>query len=196
MSEGADARMSADAFLEWDLTAPDHRHELVDGVPRAMTGANQRHDQVVVNVLVALGARLRGGPCRPFTADVAVRIPNGDVRRPDVGVRCGPDDERAAFAVPRMVVEVLSRSTQSVDRARELEEYKSVSGLDHILLIDPETPEVMLWTRDPSGAWGHAVMSGPEATLPLPALAAALRLADIYDGLAFRRPPRLVADQE
>jgi Uma2 family endonuclease len=196
MSEGAVVRMSADTFLEWDLTAPDHRHELVDGVPRAMTGANQRHDRVVVNVLVDLGARLRAGPCRPFTADVAVKIPNGNVRRPDIGIRCGPDDERATFAAPRMVVEVLSRSTQSVDRARKLEEYKSVPGLDHILLIDPETPEVLLWTRDASGTWGHAVMSGLEATLPLPALGIALRLADIYDGLTFRRPPRLVADQD
>jgi Uma2 family endonuclease len=195
MSEGAAIRMSADEFLEWDLTAPDHRHELVDGVPRAMTGASGRHDVVVVNVLTFLRSGLRGGPCLPSTADIAVKIPNGNVRRPDVAVRCTPMDDRTTHASPRLVVEVLSPSTRSVDRARTLEEYKSVAGLAHILLIDPDVPEVMLWSCNNAGVWSHAVVAGLGAVVPLPALGVALPLADIYDGLTFRPSPRLVTDQ-
>src|SRR5690348_12021605 len=63
--------MTAAEFLAWDLGQPG-RHELVDGVPSAMTGARQRHDRVVVNLLAALHRQLRGGPCRAFTADTAV----------------------------------------------------------------------------------------------------------------------------
>jgi Uma2 family endonuclease len=195
MSQRAILRMTADEFLEWDLTQPDQRHELVDGVPVAMTGASQRHDQVVVNTMLQLGARLRGGPCRLFTSDLAVRIPSGQIRRPDVGVHCGAFNEGAVFAAePRLVVEVLSPSTRTFDRLRKVEEYKSVESLAHILLIDPDAPEVMLWSRDGIGAWVLAIIKGLEATADLPALGVSLRLADLYDGLRFQPLPRLVID--
>jgi len=195
MSEGAIRRMTADEFLQWDLTAPDCRHELVDGVPVAMTGASQRHDLIVVNVLAELRAGLRGGPCRPLTADVAVRIPNGQVRRPDVGVHCSGFNEGAVFAAePRLVVEVLSPSTRTFDRLGKVEEYKSVPSLAHILLIDPDAPKAMLWSRDAAGEWGHAVLAGLEASVALPAVGVSLRLADLYEGLTFQPAPRLVID--
>jgi Uma2 family endonuclease len=195
MSERSIRRMTADEFLEWDLTQPDARHELVDGVPVAMTGASQRHDLVVVNTLAELRTKLRGGPCRPLTPDVAVKIPNGQVRRPDVTVHCAGFDERALFAAePRLVVEVLSPSTRAFDRVRKLEEYKSVPTLAHILLIDPDAPEVMLWSRDAGGTWGLAIIEGRDAVVELGALDMSLRLADLYEGLTFQPVPRLVID--
>jgi Uma2 family endonuclease len=206
MSEGAIRRMTADEFLEWDLTAPDCRHELVDGVPvpqhgwrpdapTAMTGANRRHDRVVMNTQLALGNRLRGSPCAPFSADVAIRIPNGQIRRPDVGVDCGEVDQGATFSdAPRLLVEVLSPSTRAFDRVRKLEEYKSLPSLAHILLIDPDGPKALLWSRDTDGLWTHVVLSGLEATAELTALGVSLPLADLYEGLTFQRSPRLVID--
>lgn len=74
MSERAVNRMTADAFLLWHEQQQDRRYELVDGVPVAVAGARRRHDQVVVNTLVALGGQLASGSCRPFTSDTAVRI--------------------------------------------------------------------------------------------------------------------------
>jgi len=196
VSEGAIRRMSADEFLEWDVTAPDHRHELVDGIPRAMTGANRRHDLIVMNTMVALGTSLRGGPCRPFTADVAVKMPNRNVRRPDIGVDCGDIDERAVSSpAPKVLIEVLSPSTRAVDRTRKLDEYKSLPGLAHVLLVEPETPAVTLWSRDDAGAWSRSVAEGLDSSVGLPAIGTALQLADIYYGIKFQAPPRLVPDQ-
>ena len=204
MSEGAIRRMTADEFLEWDLTAPDCRHELVDGVPvpqhgwkdsspTAMTGASRRHDRVVMNTQLALGNQLRGGPCRPFSADVAIRIPNGEVRRPDVGVDCGELDEGAAFSeAPRLLVGVLSPSTPAIDRIRKLEEYKSLPSLAYILLIGLDAPEALLWSRDAAGIWAHIVLVGLEASVDLPALVVSVKLADLYEGLRFQPRPRLV----
>jgi Uma2 family endonuclease len=206
MSDGAIRRMTADEFLEWDLTAPDCRHELVDGVPvpqhgwedgapTAMTCANRRHDRVVMNTQLALGRQLRGGPCTPFSADVAIRIPNCQIRRPDVGVDCGEVDERTTFSdSPRLLVEVLSPSTRAFDRVRKLEEYKSLLSLAYILLIDAEVPEVLLWSRA-DGIWSHAVLAGVGATVEMPWLGLRLCLADMYEGLTFRPLPRLVLDQ-
>jgi Uma2 family endonuclease len=115
MGETAIRRMTAAQFFDWD-PGDDARYELVDGVPVMMTGARRRHDQIVVNGVGELGAKLRGHRCRPFTADTAVRIPNGNIRRPDAGVDCGRFDDDAVHAdQPRLVIEVLSPSTRQFD---------------------------------------------------------------------------------
>ena len=95
MSERVTRRMTEPEFLEWQRHQ-DLRYELVDGTPRAMTGARFRHDRVI-NALSALLDALEGidSPCRPFNADIAVRVPSGDLRRPDVSVHCPPFDEEA-----------------------------------------------------------------------------------------------------
>ncbi len=194
MSERAIRLMTADEFLEWDLLQ-EERHELIDGVPVAMTGAKQRHDRVVVNALATLSVGLRGRTCVPFTDDVAIRVPNGNVRRPDIGLHCEPFDDDAIFSArPRLVIEVLSRSTDAFDRVMKLEEYKTVPSLEYILLASPEAADVMLWSRD-EGDWRSRRLFGLDAVIEFPKLDVALPLADLYAGVRFPRRPRLVWDE-
>jgi Uma2 family endonuclease len=194
MSQRAATRMSAEEFLEWDLRQ-EQRHELVDGVPVAMAGAKRAHDRVVTNAHAMLHGQLRGKNCQNFTADIAVRIPSGNVRRPDVGIDCGVFDREATTVdTPFLVLEVLSPSTREFDMLRKLEEYKTIPGLAHIVLIDPDTPQAFHWSRTPGENWRHALLEGLEAVIHLPEIDCTLGLADLYDGLTFRPPPRLVRD--
>lgn len=190
MSEPQRRRMTQDEFFEWQKSQ-ERNYELVDGLPylplKAMTGATLRHDRVTVNAMISLGTQLRGGPCRPATDDAAIRIPSAGVRRPDLTIDCGPLKDNAMEAQePRLVLEVLSPSTTSVDRFRKLDEYKSHPALKLILLADTRTPAVVLWRRRDVG-WVTEDYSGLEAVIPLPEIGAALRLSDLYDGLEF--PP-------
>jgi Uma2 family endonuclease len=106
-------RMTEDEFFAWQ-ERQDNRCEFVDGFPvQMMSGASRRHDQIVVNILAELRSQLRGGPCRPFTADTAVRTAAGRLRRPDVGVVRALHDRAFVADRPRLVVEVLSPSTTS-----------------------------------------------------------------------------------
>ncbi|WP_454918154.1 Uma2 family endonuclease [Xanthobacter sediminis] len=165
------------------------RYELVEGVPvRAMTGASRRHDRIVVNAIAALRQTLKGKPCEPSTADIAIVVPNGNVRRPDAMVACGATDDRAQVASdPRLVIEVLSASTRGIDLLRKLEEYKSVPGLAYILIVEPEAPCALLWRREagPDAPWTLEELSGRDGRFDLPAIGAALAMADLYDRLAF-----------
>ena len=183
-------RMTEDEFFAWGERQED-RYEFVDGIPvRMMSGASRRHDQIVVNVLLSLGNQLRGGPCRPFTADTAVATLAGRLRRPDVGVECGArQDESYKAGEPRLVVEVLSPSTREFNLFGKLDEYKAVPSLDAILLVDPNAPQCLLWAREADGSWAHRPYDGLEQLIDLPALGVALPLAEIYADLAF--PPRL-----
>ena len=115
MSEAVSRRMSLDEFWEWQ-SRQDDRYELIDGEPVAMAGAQQQHDRIVTNALIAIGVHLRGGPCRVFTADQTVVTKSTNGRRPDVGVDCGPIQPTSMRATsPRIVIEVLSRSTRTLD---------------------------------------------------------------------------------
>jgi Uma2 family endonuclease len=158
-----------------------------------MTGVNRRHDRIVVNALGSLINQLRGQPCRPFTSETAIRIPAGNIRYPDLGVDCGrPDDLSMAAAKPALVVEVLSPSTSQIDRTIKLNEYKTVPAVTYILLIDPDKPHTHLHTRMSDGTWRDHEEAGEGGVVQLPAIAAALAHADVYDGITFRHRPTLV----
>jgi Uma2 family endonuclease len=194
MSERAVIPMSVEEFLEWGLRQ-DQRYELVDGVPVAMAGAKRRHDQIVANIHGTLFSQLRGNKCRNFTADTAVRIPAGNIRRPDAGIDCGFFDDNATSAdAPYLVIEVLSPTTREFDRLRKLEEYKTVPSMAHIVLIDPDMPQVFHWSRAPGGDWHHLLLEGLEAVIHLPEIECALALATLYDRLTFRSLPTLVRE--
>lgn len=85
--------MTPEEFFDWQL-GQDELYELVDGHPvlrhRMMTGASMQHDRATVNIIVRLGNQLRATPCRPMTADIAIRTSIKGLRRPDVMVECAP----------------------------------------------------------------------------------------------------------
>lgn len=177
--------MSADDFLRWREGRPG-RWELVGGEPLlAMAGAQQQHDQVTVNLLTTLRVKLRGSTCRPWSADIAVKIPGGNVRQPDETIDCAPV-ERAALAstAPTVVFDVLSPSTRTFDQTRKLEEYKRVESLRHVVFLDVETPRAAHWRRS-EGGWSFENLAGLDAVLRLGAVPAELTLAEIYEDVTF-----------
>ena len=183
--------LSADEFFEWQAKQ-DRLYELVDGVPvlplKMMTGASQAHDRVVVNIIASLHRQLRGTGCRPTTDDLAVRIPSGNIRRPDVTVEYGESGPREMVVrEPRVVVEVLSPSTMSFDRFRKVEEYKLVHTLVHIPLVDTEQPRITVLGRSEGGNWNVSESAGLDATIDLSEISASLSLTDIYEGVVFDR---------
>jgi Uma2 family endonuclease len=189
MAEPQLRRMTQDEFLAWQ-EHQDRLYELVDGIPvlplKMMTGASQAHDRVVVNIIAALHRQLRGTPCRPTTDDLAVRVPAGNIRRPDVAVECGQTERRElAVREPRVVIEVLSPSTMSFDRIRKLPEYQTIASVVHILLVDTERPRVDVLSRTAEGRFVQSQHDGLDARIDLPAIQASLSLADVFEGLEF-----------
>ena len=193
MAEAARARLNIDEFFAWEENQPD-RHELVDGFPLdMMAGARNSHNDVVINVLGELRARLRGGPCRSFNGDSAVETKPGQIRRPDAGVECGPRRVGAVMARnPRVIAEVLSPSTRDFDTYRKTEEYKLIPGLERIMLIDPNKAEIFMWSRNSAREWDESTVRGLDATVDMPEIGISLPLDEIYRDIEFPSELRLV----
>jgi len=192
MSEAVSHRMSLDEFWEWQ-TGQEDRYELIDGEPRATAGAQQQHDRIVTNALIAIGVHVRGGPCRVFTADQTVVTKSANGRRPDLGVDCGPLEPTSMQATsPRIVFEVLSRSTRTLDQVGKLDEYKQVDSMEQIVLVDPNEPSVIFWPRSADRSWLQTILTGRDAILPLGTIGLDLPLSELYAGLDMRPRPRVV----
>jgi Uma2 family endonuclease len=191
MAEPKRAKMTVAEFLRWQELQED-RYELVDGEPvlhRMMTGASRRHDRITFNALLLLGNQLRGHRCQPITADVAIRIPSGGLRRADAAVDCGPlRDSDYTASEPVLVIEVLSPSTRQIDRFRKLEEYKSVASIRYILLVEPSVPAVVLYSRGDGDRWASADLIGLDAVVRIADLDLSLPMRELYEGLSFEAP--------
>jgi len=190
-------RMTEAEFLDWQLGQTD-RYELVDGQPRAMTGARFRHDRVLGNVFGSLQRALRSvnSPCDAFTADIAVRVPAGNLRRPDVAIYCPPFDEDSMVSDrPRLVVEVLSESTEDTERYIKLDEYKGIELLDYIILIAPQVVDALVWSRQADRTWKGFRYQAVTDVIPFPLLGISLSVSDIYQRVALLPPrPKLIAE--
>ncbi|TNC10994.1 Uma2 family endonuclease [Methylobacterium terricola] len=192
MADAARQRMTPEEFFRWQ-EGQDEPFELVDGAPvpkhRMMTGASVQHDRVTVNVIITLGNQLRGSRCRPTTDDVSLRTRINTIRRPDVTIECGElVHDTHESREPRLVVEVASPSTTTVDRTVKLEEYKRHPSLRYILLLETVAPVALLYRREVEG-WQAELFEGLDAVIELPDIGARLMLADVYYDLTF--PPRI-----
>ena len=195
MAQSAAKPWTVEEFFAWQERQAD-RYELVDGFPvRMMAGTKNVHDDIVVNLLVMLGNQLRGSGCRPFTGDGSLETRPGQIRRPDAGVDCGRRDPNGYKAAePAMVAEVLSPSTRDFDTFEKLEEYKAVPTVRYVLLIEPNAPEAVLWSRAEDRTWTRDRIEGLDGQAELPGIGVSLPLRDLYEGVAFSAGPRLTRE--
>lgn len=179
--------MSFDRYIEWEKHQ-ERKHELVDGAITLMAGGTAAHNAISANLIIALGVRLRGKPCRPYGSDMKVLIPHGNVRYPDVTVDCGkPKPNDLWAAEPRVIMEVLSPSTEWFDQTRKLEEYQSIPSVAHVAFLSQNRPFGRVWTRT-GGEWTSADADGLQSAFAFPAIDADLPLSEVYDGVEFPTP--------
>jgi Uma2 family endonuclease len=137
-----------------------------------------RHTVICQNIGQALARQLRL-PCRPFwgALGVAQAASERNWREPDLIVTCAPPREDF-FTAPRLVVEILSPSTEKDDRTTKLDFYESFPSVEAILLVWQEDRRVRLRERRPDGWVDHDLIGS--GTVRLRDLGAELELDEIY----------------
>lgn len=139
----AEPLLSEADYLAFELGSDD-RHELADGVVRAMTGASIRHNTVAMNLAFALRSAARGTGCRVSMEGVRLRVSHRRHYYPDVMATCEPDDDAYSFSAPCLVAEVLSPSTSAIDRGEKRLVYLDMTSTRHVLLIDADADDPVI----------------------------------------------------
>jgi len=192
MPNTAEKLMSVNEFLAWEREQPE-RYEFADGVVTMMTGGSAAHVTIAMNLAFALRDALRGSGCRPFGSDMKV-IANGTVRYPDVSVVCRPvDDKEDRIADPVVIIEVLSPTTERVDRGRKKFDYFATPSIRQYAIVEQDERRVDLYTRAEAG-WTNEVVTG-DAALKLSSIGVELSLDTIYEDTE-RDPTRRRASGE
>ncbi len=151
-----------------------------------MSGGTPDHAAIAGNVLALLHVHLTGQRCRVSTADLRVRVlETGLGTYPDVTVVCGkleldPEDPKGhTVSNPRVVVEVLSPSTEAYDRGEKLRHYLRIASLEEIVLVAHDRREIEVVRREADGTWSrHIAEAG--AVAPLASIGCALPLDEVY----------------
>jgi Uma2 family endonuclease len=127
--------ISIDDYLALELTS-DIKHEYIDGFIVAMSGASKNHNIITGNVLAAIHLHLRNMPCRPFSADVKVKVAN-KFFYPDMMVVCEDKTNNVYYTEsPLLIIEVLSKSTRRTDETIKRKAYQSLPSLQEYILIE------------------------------------------------------------
>lgn len=167
------------------------KSEYFNGHIFAMEGASPTHTYIVANVVTAINIQLRGNPCRVFPTDLRVRIPaTGLYSYPDVSIAYEEqyaDNQRDTLLNPRVIIEVLSPSTEAFDRGDKFAHYRTLESLTDYVLIAQDRPRIEHYARQPDNRWLYTAITEPHETITLASVGCTLLLSEVYDKITF--PP-------
>jgi len=174
--------MTREEFL--GLEDPDsNRYEFVNGVIRLMSGPSVAHCYIAQNFYAVLRAHLRGGPCVPFCTGGNVKLSPGMdeiVYKPDVYVSCEQTawDEKS-IPNPKFVVEVLSASTERIDRREKSVNYRRTPSMEEYVIASQKCAELTIYRR--ATRWLPEIVSGLSAIAEFRSLGMSVPLSVIYE---------------
>lgn len=150
---------TAQDYFAWEQDQVD-RYEYCDGEIFNMAGASRAHNRISVNATVVLENELDGTSCDLYASDMRVElVKDAHYVYPDLFVTCDAEDhdgeDEYTKKYPRLIVEILSKSTRQYDTGTKLKLYLQMPSLEQILLIDPDTQSAALHTRSPNRMWSE-----------------------------------------
>jgi len=178
-------RFTVEEYLVVERKA-ETKSEFHQGQIFAMAGGLPDHSLIASNMGIELGVRLKGQPCRVYNSDLKLAVAGGEsVYYADVSVVCGElklfGRHRDVAANPKLVVEVLSKSTGRYVRLVKLPLYQRTPTMTDILLVSQDRVRLEHLARnDEKAKWKSAVYSKLTDVVELPSLNCALPLADVY----------------
>lgn len=180
------AYISEEDYLASEELSPVKR-EYVDGQVFAMAGATDAHNVITLNVAVHLHSHLRGSACRAYVNDMKARIQAiNTYYYPDVMVSCGPRNPQAVFTeTPVLIVEVISRSTETTDRREKLANYRKIPTLREYVLIGQRKRLVEVYRLNDEGEWVYEIIrsKGALELTSMPNGPCVISLDEIFEGV-------------
>ncbi len=173
--------------------AAETKHEYLDGQIYAMAGGSPQHNQICFNTNVAVGVQIRGTECIGYTSDQKIRTDPMDLfSYPDLTIVCGKpifhDKHKDVILNPKVIIEVLSPSTEDHDRSQKLTRYQNIKSLSDYILISQDRPCVEHFVRQKGKRqWLYTIETEMKAEIFIASINCKLKLADIYERVNF--PP-------
>ncbi len=178
------------------------RSEYLDGKIFQMAGESDDHGDIAVNLVGILRSELKGTQCRARTMNAKVKTggfaedeatsTRGMFSYPDIVVICGRvqyhDRKKDVILNPKVIIEVLSKSTEKFDRHEKFVRYRMFNEtLSDYVLVSQDKPLIEHFIRLDDQSWKVFTYIGVDAICTIDSIKCILPLIEVYDRVKFSK---------
>lgn len=196
-----DKLFTPEEYLEFERKAFE-RHEYLDGRvypvnkpeygnAELMAGESLAHSRICINIAREVSLALKGTGCEALSPNMKVRAETlGMFAYPDLSIVCGEpqfhDKKRDVLLNPKVIIEVLSPSTERYDQTNKFFRYrKEIPSLTDYVLIYQNIAFVEHHSKNDQGIWEHSAFDGLDDTFRIPSINCEIPMSEIYDRVDF-----------
>jgi len=184
----------------------DQKYEYHDGFIVAMAGGTMNHARICGNVYGKIWSLLdsKYGECDIFNSDTKLGLEDKNkYLYPDAMIVCGETEgakhQNHALTNPKVIIEVLSKSTQDYDKEDKFSLYKQIQSLEYYVLIAQNKPQIEMYRKmrtekqngrdkkneDTISLWQIETITGIDKILSFPTLDLEIPFTAIYRKIKF-----------
>lgn len=157
----------------------------------AKTISNRWHNLLVSNIVISLGTRIRSsGKSEMYINTMRVKLKNGSICFPDVviaGAEPSFADQNSDLLLnPTVVFEIMSRGTNSTDKAQKLESYLAMDSIKECVMLKEDEMRAEHYSRQNAKQWIYRIYNERDDVVSLDSLNTKVSLSEIYAGIKFQ----------
>ena len=180
------AYFTPEDYLEIERVSPI-KHEYWQGQMVAVAVASKAHVLITGNLSALLVNHLRGTGCLAYAVDMKVRLPALDLfYYADLAVTCDDRDRTSTedfILHPKLIVEVLSDSTEAFDRGDKFSDYKSIPELEEYVLVHQKQVLLERFQRKSDNLWVPQIYRAGDR-MTFNSIGLTCPIADLYENIA------------
>ncbi len=185
--------LSPEEYLNYEEDSPV-KHEYIDGEIYAMAGTTDTHNIIALNLATLIRNHLRGTDCRIFFADIKAKIEAKNCfYYPDLLITCNPKDRETSTykRFPKLIIEVLSDSTEAFDRGDKFNDYQTLPSLEEYILVNSKHHRIEIFRRRENNIWTFETYSPNQPQIIIHSINLELTIGDVYEDIALQDTPLL-----
>src|SRR6266446_5352345 len=142
--------MDVEDYLILNRSSKSARYEYLDGELRMLAGGSPDHSIIIANLTATIKGPLKGSQCRVYNSDVQLKLSEKRYVFPDITVSSDERDrnQKETIRYLRIVVEVLSPTTEATDRGKKAAYYRACPTIQEYIMVDSEEVFVEVHRRE------------------------------------------------
>lgn len=177
--------MTAEQYLAFERTS-EVKHEFFNGAIFAMAGASKAHNLISSNLVRVIGNELVDRPCSVYSSDMRVKSEGAKkYSYPDLVATCQDeafeDEQEDTLLNPRLIIEILSNSTEGYDRGDKFFHYRQIESFVEYVLVSQKSSHVERYVRQADNTWLYSEYKSLDEKVELSSIGCEVSLGDIYN---------------
>lgn len=177
--------LTPEAYLQLEDKS-NIKHEYIDGQVYAMPGITDTHNTIALNLALLIRNHFRGSDCRVYFADIKARIEKSNrFYYPDIIITCDHKDRETSTykCFPKLIIEVLSDSTEAFDRGDKFNDYQTLDSLEEYVLVNSKHQRFETFRRNEEGLWVLQTYTPDDQNFELQSINLTASFIDLYENV-------------